>query len=81
MHFKIEAEETYHSARIQYLHILWNDHHSRSNICHQMELQSFLLVMRPFKVYSLSNFQICAVLLTRVAVPYVISPALKAVLF
>ena len=66
---------------IWYLHILWNDHHSRSNICHQMELQSFLLVMRPFKVYSLSNFQTCAVLLTRVAVPYVISPALKAVLF
>lgn len=69
------------SARIQYLYILRNDHHSRSNICHQMELQSFLLVMRTFKVYSLSNFQTYVVLLTRVTIPYVISPALKFVLF
>lgn len=55
------------SARIQYLYILRNDHHSRSNICHQMELQSFLLVMRTFKVYSLSNFQMCNTTLFTIA--------------
>ena len=42
--------------------------------CHT-ELQFFFLMMRAFKIYSLSNFQICnTVLLTIAILPYITFP-------
>ena len=47
------------------------------NIYHLTKLQSFFLVMRMFKIYSFSNFQISnTILLTIVIMPYITSPAL-----
>ena len=58
---------------IGYLYVLQNDHHSKLLTCVTMH-QSFILVMRTVKVYSLNIFQICnMVLLTSVAMLYITS--------
>ena len=47
------------------------------NICYHTELQFFFLVMRTFKIYSLSNFQLCnTISLTVVTMLYLTSPGL-----
>ena len=49
-----------YNIRIWYMYILWNDHHNKLvNIYHLTWLEFlFLLVIRTFKIYSFSNFQI-----------------------
>ena len=63
---------------IRCFYILQNDHRNKSN--YDLPLQSygtFVLVIRSFKIYSLSSFQICnSVLLTIVAMLYIVSPRL-----
>ena len=61
----------------QYLYVLQNDHHiSLVNIHHHTVTICFL-VMRTFKIYSLSNLPIYnTVLLTIVTILYIISPRL-----
>ena len=44
---------------ISYFHILWNDHcDSLININHHIEMENCFLVVRTFKIDSLSNFRI-----------------------
>lgn len=64
---------------IQYLYALWKDHHNKSSYHpspHKVT-NFFFLMMRPFKIYSPGNFQICTViLLVIVMMLYIISPLL-----
>ena len=68
---------------IRYSYTIWKiTTVSLVNIHHHTAIKSlFFLVMRTFKTYSLSNFQICSiinctVLLTIIAMLYIISPGL-----
>ena len=56
---------------ICYSYVPWNNHKSSS---HPSSHRIFSLVMRNYKIHSLSNFQICnMVLLTRVSMLYIIA--------
>ena len=56
---------------IQYLCILQNDHHNTSITIHSYKI--VFLVMRTFKIYFISDFQICnTVLLTIVTTLYIL---------
>ena len=65
---------------IQYLYIdhnvMWlqNDHHNKSNICHYTQSQSFFLIMRTFKIYSISSIQICNIILLTIVIMLTLHP-------